>query len=134
MAGKRNEDRCNFCGRGRGEVNLLISGIDGYICDECAEQAHAIVNEALKQHDEHSLAMDMDLSELPKPKDIKAFLDGYVIGQDEAKRNLSVAVYNHYKRLMQPNSGDDVEIEPLAHLCIQIEFGFCDVPVGDGGD
>ena len=111
MAGKRNEDRCNFCGRGRGEVNLLISGIDGYICDECAEQAHAIVNEALKQHDEHSLAMDMDLSELPKPKDIKAFLDGYVIGQEEAKRNLSVAVYNHYKRLMQPNSGDDVEIE-----------------------
>ena len=107
----RREDRCSFCGRGRNEVQLLISGIDGFICDECAEQAHLIVADTLKQIDAQSADLGMNLSELPKPKEIKEFLDGYVIGQDDAKRSLAVAVYNHYKRLMQPNTKDDVEIE-----------------------
>ena len=107
---KRIEDKCSFCGRSRNEVNLLISGISGYICDECAEQAKFIVDEAFKQAKAKS-ANDIDLKKLPKPREIKKFLDGYVIGQDEAKRSLSVAVYNHYKRIMQPKSEDDVEIE-----------------------
>ncbi|MCR5395808.1 MAG: ATP-dependent Clp protease ATP-binding subunit ClpX [Bacteroidales bacterium] len=107
---KRIEDKCSFCGRSRNEVNLLISGINGYICDECAEQAKLIVDEAFKQAKAKS-ANDIDLKKLPKPREIKEFLDGYVIGQDEAKRSLSVAVYNHYKRIMQPKSEDDVEIE-----------------------
>jgi len=108
---KRNEDKCSFCGRGRSEVRLLISGLNGFICDECSEQAHIIVYENLKKMEQESGNLDIDLKDLPKPREIKEFLDGYVIGQDDAKRNLSVAVYNHYKRLMQPQTGDDVEIE-----------------------
>ncbi len=104
-------DKCNFCGRSRSEVNLLISGLNGFICDECAHQANEIVKEAMKKYDEDAKKLDVELSELPKPKDIKEFLDGYVIGQDEAKRNLSVAVYNHYKRILQPSDANDVEIE-----------------------
>ena len=104
-------DKCNFCGRSRSEVNLLISGLNGFICDECAHQANEIVKEAMKKNDEDAKKLDVELSELPKPKDIKEFLDGYVIGQDEAKRNLSVAVYNHYKRILQPSDANDVEIE-----------------------
>ena len=92
-------DKCNFCGRSRSEVNLLISGLNGFICDECAHQANEIVKEAMKKYDEDAKKLDVELSELPKPKDIKEFLDGYVIGQDEAKKTLSVAVYNHYKRI-----------------------------------
>ncbi|MBO7379845.1 MAG: ATP-dependent Clp protease ATP-binding subunit ClpX [Bacteroidales bacterium] len=108
---RRNEDRCNFCGRGRSEVSLLISGLNGFICEDCAQQAHEIIAQMRKQADEQLEKEDINLDELPRPKEIKAFLDNYVIGQDEAKRNLSVAVYNHYKRLMQPDSKDDVEIE-----------------------
>ncbi len=108
---RRNEDRCTFCGRGRSEVRVLIAGMNGFICDECAEQAHQIITETFGQMDKASDGMDVDLKDLPKPKEIKEFLDAYVIGQDEAKRNLSVAVYNHYKRLMQPKTDDDVEIE-----------------------
>ena len=108
---RRNEDRCNFCGRGRSEVSLLISGLNGFICEDCAQQAHEIIAQMRKQADEQLEKEDINLEELPRPKEIKAFLDNYVIGQDEAKRNLSVAVYNHYKRLMQPDSKDDVEIE-----------------------
>lgn len=107
---KRNEDRCSFCGRGRSEVRLLISGVDGFICDECAEQAKIIVDDAFKKQAAES-ASNLQLKNLPKPQQIKEFLDGYVIGQDEAKRNLCVAVYNHYKRLLQPKSKDEVEIE-----------------------
>ena len=90
---------------------MLISGISGFICNECAEQAHDIVREAMKQNKKGSKAGDLDMNELPKPQDIKTFLDQYVIGQDDAKRYLSVSVYNHYKRLLQQDKADDVEIE-----------------------
>jgi len=103
---------CSFCGRSDKEVRLLISGINGYICESCAEQAYHIVKESLasdKASDQGSGSW-LD-GELPKPKDIKAYLDQYVIGQDEAKRYLAVAVYNHYKRLRQPDDAEGVEIE-----------------------
>ena len=105
----RSKRRCSFCGRTENEVGFLITGINGCICDSCAEQAHEIVQEAVKAKSKP--ADELDLDKLPKPKDIKAFLDQYVIGQDDAKRYLSVAVYNHYKRLLQPKDGADVEIE-----------------------
>lgn len=99
---------CSFCGRKKPETNLLIAGIDSHICDRCIEQAHGIVVEEIKQTGKESLISDLVLH---KPKEIKAFLDDYVIGQDQTKRVMSVAVYNHYKRLMQKKSDDDVEIE-----------------------
>jgi ATP-dependent Clp protease ATP-binding subunit ClpX len=99
---------CSFCGRKKPETNLLIAGIDAHICDKCIEQAHGIVLEELKQS-KHSHGLG-DLV-LKKPKEIRAFLDEYVIGQDQTKKVMSVAVYNHYKRLMQKNHEDDVEIE-----------------------
>ena len=105
----RNKRRCSFCGRSEDEVGFLITGVNGCICDSCAEQAHEIVQEAVGQ--KRNAVKSLNLSELPKPKDIKAFLDQYVIGQDDAKLFLSVAVYNHYKRLIQPEGADDVEIE-----------------------
>ncbi len=105
--GKR---RCSFCGRSENEVGFLITGVNGCICDSCSEQAYEIVKEAMHQN-ASSAAGDLNLKELPKPKDIKEFLDQYVIGQDDAKRYLSVAVYNHYKRLLQPKDQNDVEIE-----------------------
>ena len=98
--GKR---RCSFCGRSENEVGFLITGVNGCICDSCSEQAYEIVKEAMHQN-ASSAAGDLNLKELPKPKDIKEFLDQYVIGQDDAKRYLSVAVYNHYKRLLQPTT------------------------------
>ena len=105
----KNKRRCSFCGRPESEVGLLITGMSGYICDSCSQQAHEIVQEAMKNMGK--AADSLDLKELPKPVEIKAFLDQYVIGQDDAKRYLSVAVYNHYKRLMQKPGKDDVEIE-----------------------
>ncbi len=99
---------CSFCGRKKPETNLLIAGIDAHICDKCIDQAHGIVLEELKQN-KHSHGLG-DLV-LKKPKEIRAFLDQYVIGQDQTKKVMSVAVYNHYKRLMQKNHDDDVEIE-----------------------
>ena len=105
---------CNFCGRTEDEVTMLITGINGYICDECVQQAYHILETtglvaesktAKSQGDLH------DLKDVPKPKDIKAYLDEYIIGQDEAKRALAVAVYNHYKRLKQPQDDAGVEIE-----------------------
>ena len=89
------------------EVNLLIAGIDGHICDRCAEQAHSIIQEEVKT----SSSFDLDDIKLLKPKEIKEFLDQYVIGQDRAKRVLSVSVYNHYKRLTQKVDDDETEIE-----------------------
>jgi len=101
-------DKCSFCGRDKKETNLLIAGLSGHICDRCVEQAHEIVMEELSKKGD----FDVNKIELLKPNEIKAFLDLYVIGQDEAKKYLSVAVYNHYKRLMQANTkDDDVEIE-----------------------
>ena len=106
---KRKEDCCNFCGRSRSEVSLLISGLNGFICNECVEQAKLILDQAM--HQQPAQGMGMDLDNLPKPQEIKEFLDGYVIGQDDAKKALCVAVYNHYKRLLQTRERDGVEIE-----------------------
>ena len=106
----RNRNKCSFCGRSENEVGFLITGVNGCICDSCVEQAHEIVKEA-NMHSYSRKAGNIRLEELPKPADIKAFLDQYVIGQDDAKRYLSVAVYNHYKRLLQVSDNNDVEIE-----------------------
>ena len=105
---------CSFCGRDESEVRLLISGLNGQICENCVEQAYEIlqqsgVNAAGKKR--KGDAGKPDLKSVPKPTEIKAYLDQYVIGQDEAKRFLSVAVYNHYKRLGQPKDDDGVDIE-----------------------
>ena len=107
---RTKEDHCNFCGRGRSEVNLLISGINGFICDQCAEQAKMILDEAMARNRKDDID-NLDFESLPRPSEIKEFLDGYVIGQEEAKKALCVAVYNHYKRLLQPKDHDGVEIE-----------------------
>ncbi len=104
-------NKCSFCGRSDSEVALLLSGLTGYICNDCVKQAYNILqqNDILEANQaKESLA---SLTEVPKPRDIKAYLDEYIIGQDEAKRSLSVAVYNHYKRLLQPEDEDGVEIE-----------------------
>ena len=101
---------CSFCGRSEKDVKLLLTGINGYICEDCVERAYEMVKESLgaqKKGNNFSVSKD----ELPNPKEIKDFLDQYVIGQDDAKRYLSVSVYNHYKRLMQQFGSDDVEIE-----------------------
>ena len=106
----KSKRHCSFCGRPETEVGFLITGIDGCICNDCAAQANEIVQEAIGQTMKGRLSK-LDRNELPKPKEIKDFLDLYVIGQDDAKRYLSVSVYNHYKRLLQQDNGDDVEIE-----------------------
>ena len=100
-------DKCSFCGRERKDVNILISGIDSFICDQCVEQAYNIIKEEFKNDKE----LDLGEIKLLKPKEIKTFLDQYVIGQDQAKKVLSVAVYNHYKRLTQNIEDDEIEIE-----------------------
>jgi ATP-dependent Clp protease ATP-binding subunit ClpX len=100
---------CSFCGRKKPETNLLIAGINAHVCDRCIEQAHGIVLEELKSGGNASKSSS-DLI-LKKPKEIRAFLDQYVIGQDQTKKVMSVAVYNHYKRLMQLQHEEDVEIE-----------------------
>ena len=104
---------CSFCGRSERDVQMLISGINGYICNDCAEQAYQIVQEAVKagKAKKEGESLGFELSELPKPKEIKEYLDQYVIGQDDAKRYLAVSVYNHYKRLAQKTTDDGVEIE-----------------------
>ncbi len=99
---------CSFCGRKKPETNLLIAGLDAHICDRCIEQAHGIVMEESKQDDKQELSSELMLR---KPKAIKAFLDEYIIGQEHTKKIMSVAVYNHYKRLLQPESKDDIEIQ-----------------------
>jgi len=104
---------CSFCGRNDREVRLLITGINGYICEDCAQQAYRIVQENLTDTDGKNGKKKggPKSKSVPKPKEIKDYLDQYVIGQDEAKRYLSVAVYNHYKRLQQPDDKNGVEIE-----------------------
>jgi ATP-dependent Clp protease ATP-binding subunit ClpX len=101
---------CSFCGRKKPETNLLIAGINAHVCDRCIEQAHGIVLEELKTGGAAALNQNSDLI-LKKPKEIRAFLDQYVIGQDQTKKVMSVAVYNHYKRLMQLQHEEEVEIE-----------------------
>ncbi len=101
-------DKCSFCGRDKKDTNLLIAGLSGHICDRCIEQAHDIVQEELQKKGD----FDVNQIELLKPIEIKNFLDQYVIGQEEAKKYLSVAVYNHYKRLLQTNKKEEeIEIE-----------------------
>jgi len=100
-------EKCSFCGRSKKETEVLLAGITGHICEKCVEQAHDIINEELKSKDNFSI----NQIKLLKPLEIKAFLDQYVIGQESAKKFLSVAVYNHYKRLMQKDTKNDVEIE-----------------------
>jgi len=100
-------DKCSFCGRTKKDVKLLIGGISGHICDICIEQAHSI----LLEDGRNRKSFTLNESKILKPIEIKEFLDKYIIGQDEAKKTLAVAVYNHYKRLSQVDVGDDVEIE-----------------------
>ena len=104
----KEELECSFCGRKKPETNLLIAGLDAHICDRCIEQAHGIVIEESKQSGSSELSAELMLR---KPKEIKSFLDEYIIGQEYTKRVMSVAVYNHYKRLLQPPSDDDIEIQ-----------------------
>ncbi|MGB1268154.1 MAG: ATP-dependent Clp protease ATP-binding subunit ClpX [Flavobacteriaceae bacterium] len=104
----KEELSCSFCGRKKPETSLLIAGLDAHICDKCIEQAHGIVLEESTADDNENLSAELSLR---KPKDIKDFLDQYIIGQDYSKKVMSVAVYNHYKRLLQPASDDDIEIQ-----------------------
>ena len=104
--------RCNFCGRTEDEVRLLITGVNGCICEDCAVQAYQVATANSYGPDaKRGVKPDFKTQRIPKPKEIKEHLDQYVIGQDEAKRYLSVAVYNHYKRLQQPEDDNGVEIE-----------------------
>ena len=103
----KNERHCSFCGRGENEVQLLLTGLDGNICEQCVEMADNVIKTELGTKSDFTLNSE----QLPKPIEIKNFLDQYVIGQNEAKKFLSVAVYNHYKRITQPKSAEDVEIE-----------------------
>ena len=104
----KEELECSFCGRKKPETNLLIAGLDAHICDRCIEQAHGIVLEESKQNNSAELSSELMLK---KPQQIKSFLDEYIIGQEYTKKVMSVAVYNHYKRLLQPPSDDDIEIQ-----------------------
>lgn len=109
MSNTMNPNQCSFCGRKRDEVQILVSGQNGFICENCIEQAHSIVKESVDK--DNFLPAD-NLQDLKKPKEIKAFLDQFVIGQDQAKKQLSIAVYNHYKRLFHAqNNESEVEIE-----------------------
>ena len=104
----KEELECSFCGRKKPETSLLIAGLDAHICDRCIEQAHGIVIEESKQTGNTELGAELMLK---KPKEIKGFLDEYIIGQENTKRVMSVAVYNHYKRLLQAPTDDDIEIQ-----------------------
>ena len=112
MAKSKKEEYCSFCARPESEVSFMMIGLDGNICNDCAEQVHRVVLENnLQKRNKKEDQFDISKHKLPKPLEIKEFLDQYVIGQEDAKRYLSVSVYNHYKRLMQNATGDDVEIE-----------------------
>ena len=111
----KNILHCSFCGRSRDEVKILIAGQEGHICENCVEHAREIIEQELMVKDDKNSSSSFKLT-IKKPVEVKRFLDEYVIGQDEAKKVLAVAVYNHYKRLQQKGSdttvgGNDVEIE-----------------------
>ena len=106
---KKQESRCSFCGRAESECGILLTGLHGMICEQCSKQANEIFREQLKGRQHRANAEE--LKDIPKPQEIKSYLDQYVIGQDTAKRCLAVAVYNHYKRLGQPDDNNEVEIE-----------------------
>ncbi len=108
MAKQTKEIRCSFCGSGKQDTLVLIAGIDAHICDKCIQQANSILTEEAVARNAKMLESSIHLA---KPKDIKAHLDQYVVGQDDAKKTLAVAVYNHYKRLSQTTTADEVEIE-----------------------
>ncbi|MBS1772760.1 MAG: ATP-dependent Clp protease ATP-binding subunit ClpX [Bacteroidetes bacterium] len=107
---KQSERKCSFCERSENEVNILFTGLKGNICDQCIENAHHLLQEANADSGKKSTGGDIRNHTMHKPREIKAFLDQYVIGQDDAKKVLAVAIYNHYKRLMHPVQ-DDVEID-----------------------
>lgn len=111
----KSKKACSFCGKGEDEVRLLITGLNAFICENCAQQAYQIALSAgvldPTKSEKHAADEPFQLKKIPKPQDIKQYLDEYVIGQDDAKRYLSVAVYNHYKRLQQPKDDSGVEIE-----------------------
>ena len=112
MTTNKKENHCSFCGRSEHEVRLLLSGINGFICNDCLTEGARVCKEALHEAEYvNAAAQETELPPAPKPKEIKEYLDQYVIGQDEAKRFLAVAVYNHYKRLTQKTEDDSVEIE-----------------------
>src|SRR5690625_7120567 len=102
---EKGQVKCSFCGKSQDQVRKLVAGPGVYICDECIELCNEIVEEELGGME------DFDLTEIPKPKEICETLDDYVIGEERAKRNLSVAVYNHYKRINSPKNPDDVRSE-----------------------
>ena len=104
----KEELDCSFCGKKKADTNLLIAGIDAHICDRCIEQANGIVVEESKQNKGDDFSSEVMLK---KPQEIKAFLDDYIIGQEQTKKVMSVAVYNHYKRLLQTTTEDDIEIQ-----------------------
>ena len=104
----KEELDCSFCGKKKADTNLLIAGIDAHICDRCIQQANGIVLEEAKQDNDSGLTTDVILK---KPQEIKAFLDDYIIGQEQTKKVMSVAVYNHYKRLLQTSNEDAIEIQ-----------------------
>ena len=106
---KKQESRCSFCGRAESECGILLTGLHGMICEQCSKQANEIFREQLKGRQHRANAEE--LKDIPKPQEIKSYLDQYVIGQDTAKRCLAVAVYNHSKRLGQPDDNNEVEIE-----------------------
>jgi ATP-dependent Clp protease ATP-binding subunit ClpX len=107
---KKEKLECSFCGRKKSETNLLIAGLDSHICDRCIEQAHNIVLEEVLTGETSKDGLSGELV-VKIPKEIKAFLDDYVVGQDQTKKVMSVAVYNHYKRLLQPEKEENIEIE-----------------------
>ena len=109
MASNSKQECCSFCGRSSAEVRMLLSGMHGYICEECVENAYLVVREALG-NTRKKPEKKKETADIPKPSEIKVYLDQYVIGQDAAKKYLSVAIYNHYKRLEQPDD-NSVEIE-----------------------
>lgn len=108
--GKKTEIHCSFCGRPSNEAGMLLSGMNCYICEDCARLACNVYDENKQKREEANGKFELDINTLPRPKELKEFLDGYVIGQDDAKKYLSVAVYNHYKRILQSDK-DDIEIE-----------------------